>query len=135
LDLAAPLESWGRKEFIIKGRITIIGRRNMSPSVQDEIEKKIQALSEIYNVSVSIQAQSILGECIEAITVDPHPSWPSSRGDRQHQQFQDDMLNALPSALANLAVGMKLKKITSFDLLHNMSALVDGMCPFLKPPP
>jgi hypothetical protein len=45
------------------------------------------------------------------------------------------MLDALPSKLAQIANKRKLQIITSFDLLHSMTNIVNSICQFDKPPP
>ena len=109
----------------------------MDPQVQGEVSIRAQNLLATYGVSLTPQAELILGESMTAITEDAHRSWPQPMvaSPQALKSFQADMLNALPSALANLAFEWRLAKITSFDLLHAMSGLVDHMCPFVKPPP
>lgn len=102
-----------------------------------EVEEKMNFLKETYGVSVSEQAKKIIGESVTAIAVDAHRSWPSNVKDssRSLRSFQADMLNALPATLANFAGEQKLTSVTSFDLLHGMTRIVDHLCPFMKPPP
>jgi len=113
----------------------------MDPKISTELPGRIQRLFNIYGVTVTSQAQLILGECLTAVTYDPHHSWPAAfqptdpTGPAKLQEFQTDMLDALPSTLANMASEKKLKSITSFDLLHGMSRIIDHICPFDKAPP
>jgi hypothetical protein len=65
--------------------------------------------------------------------VDPHPSWPLKKP-QELQKFKADMLDVVPSRLAKVANERKVKKITSFDLLHAMTSIIDSICPFDKPP-
>jgi hypothetical protein len=105
----------------------------MDPQVLAQVETKLTDLSSIYKVSITPQAAKILGECFTAIEADPHESWKLDPS--RLKKFLSDMLNALPSTLANFANEQKMKEITSFDLLHGMTRIVDHMCPFTKPPP
>jgi hypothetical protein len=106
----------------------------MDATTQSELQVKIKVLLDTYKIEITPQANVILGECVAAILVDPHASWHLKKGPELHN-FQADMLNALPSKLAQMANKQKLKKITSFDLLHNMTNIINSICPFDKPPP
>jgi hypothetical protein len=110
----------------------------MDGTTKSELEVKLKVLLETYKIEITTQANVILGECVTAILEDPHASWPFKKGPALHkelQKFKADMLNAIPSKLAQMANKQKITKITSFDLLHSMTSIIDSICPFDKPPP
>jgi hypothetical protein len=109
--------------------------RNMDQDVLKRVKEKVVILKSTYSVAVTGQAELILGECFTAIKRDPHNSWPKTIKPDHLEGFEKDMLNSLPSTLANFAMEQKLSTISSFDLLHAMTKIIDHMCPFMKPPP
>jgi hypothetical protein len=104
----------------------------MNPTALAEVQAAVQTTRTTYNVEISSQAIMILGECFTAIEADPHQSWPTNLN---KALFRTDMANTLSSTLAGLATKLQLTRLTSFDILHNMSSIIDIMCPFTKPPP
>jgi hypothetical protein len=107
----------------------------MDQQVLQQVRTSVRFLSETYDVSVTDQVVQILGECFTAIRADPHQSWNIRENKSRLERFESDMLASLPSTLANFAFEQKIKIVTSFDLLHGMTKIVDHMCPFMKPPP
>lgn len=106
--------------------------------IADETQVRLTAienkLQKIYEVRLTGQAKDILGEALTAIINDPHQSWPQSVK-VELSDFESDMANAAPAALAALAISFKIKTITSFDLLHGMTGFIERICPFDKPQP
>ena len=111
----------------------------MDEGTLGQVREKVIFLEKTYNVRVTDQSVLILGECFTAILKDPHRSWPIRESKETPaidiRALHYDMLNALPSTLASFAAEQRIKTITSFELLHSMSSIIDHMCPFVKPPP
>jgi hypothetical protein len=108
---------------------------NMDGKVLAQVRTSTELLHENYRIKITSQATLILGECFTAILEDAHRSWPIHENKQTLERFKDDMINALPSTLASFAYEAKLTEVTSFDLLHGMTRIIDHMCPFVKPPP
>jgi hypothetical protein len=94
----------------------------------------MSTLLEIYGISITPQAKAILDQCITAIVADPDDSWPFKADQSKLEKFQTDMLDALPSTLAQVFNRRKITKITSFNLLHSLTEIIDRICPIDKPP-
>lgn len=105
----------------------------MDENLSTRLNSTLERLSSTYKISVTEQASVIIGDALQAIKDDPHRSWPANIK-KDTSAFQDSMLEALPAALASFALMHGLNQISSFDLLHAMSNIVDSLCPFVKPP-
>jgi hypothetical protein len=82
-------------------------------------------------------ASQMLYSMVDAIVADPHPSW---RGQVDFDGnaldgFQRNMIDKLRDKLMAMPLPPKAEWITTFDLLHAISDIVDALCPFQKVPP
>jgi hypothetical protein len=105
--------------------------------VQSEIGRLRDRLISAYNVDLTREGAGIIADCCNAILEDPHPSWPHFiLNDRDRlAAFQTDAINALPLQILFVAEQAGTQRVTTFDLLHAMSRILDRICPFEKPQP
>lgn len=109
----------------------------MDDDLKSLLAEKLKLVSKTYQLGLTDQAATIPGECLAAIkiAVDSraalHGSWPPPIR-RNPGPFQLCIMDALPTALVKFAQEARLAVISSFDLLHGMSGIVDFLCPFRK---
>jgi hypothetical protein len=101
-----------------------------------ELEGVVRKVEETRNVRFTPTASEMLYFMIDAVTRDPHPSWAGPLGSDGPALdfFQKDMIWKLESPLINMTLNNYTGRISTFDLLHNASSIIDVICPFKKIP-
>ena len=83
------------------------------------------------------KASEMLYSMVDAIVVDPHPSWQGqvAFSGNALDGVQRNMIDKLRDKLMTMPLPLNAASITTFDLLHAISDIVDALCPFQKVPP
>jgi len=85
-------------------------------------------------ITVTPVAANLIYDMIDAVTRDPHPSWEPKLAPNDYDGFQRSMIDRIADELLKLPSAMGAKRISTFDVLHHVSSIVDRLCPFEKVP-
>jgi len=85
-------------------------------------------------ITVTPVAANLIYDMIDAVTRDPHPSWAAKLTPNGYDGFQRSMIEKMSDELMRFPSAVKSQRITTFDLLHHVSSIVDRLCPFEKVP-
>jgi hypothetical protein len=101
-----------------------------------ELERVVRDFEERRTLTLTRTASEMLYSMVDAITRDPHWTWRRELGDQAHalDDFQKVMIERLHARLMAMPAPMDTRAISTFDLLHNVSSIVDSLCPFKKIP-
>lgn len=100
-----------------------------------ELERVVRSVEESRKLRFTHTASEMLYSMVDAVARDPHPSWRSQiRDDGVLNDFQKDMIGRLQGPLMEMPVYSGMGMISTFDLLHSVSSIIDAICPFSKVP-
>ena len=99
-----------------------------------ELGRVVQAVEENRKIRLTPMASQMLYSMVDAITRDPHPSWLLGDSDHAFDDFQKTMIGAIYSGLMEIPVRSGAATLSTFDLLHSVSSILDSICPFKKIP-
>jgi hypothetical protein len=86
-------------------------------------------------LSFTPTAAEMLYNIVDAVTRDPHATWSSAQKDSAElDKFQREMIEKLQDQLMTMPVLSKAGVISTFDLLHAASGIIEWLCPFKKVP-
>lgn len=88
---------------------------------------ELQRAADTFNIVLSSAARELLYGIVDAVTRDPHPNWRERQADNL-DETQRSMIGHIIEELKKLPTN----RVTTFDLLHSVSAIVDRLCPFQK---
>jgi hypothetical protein len=105
--------------------------------IRSEVKSTLEQSSRFYSIANVDKMTDVLAEIVDAITEDPPASWPSdvrseTRNYGDLTPFQYEIIKLTPVALAQVARHARIHKLTTFDLLHNMTYFIDMICPLEK---
>ncbi len=106
-----------------------------------DINEACKYYTEESGIEVTPNAQELLFVVLKGIEKDPHPTWQISRESKDLQKMSERHFSSLPVYLRTVfrrvrARGgwtrdgkrIEIKQITTFDLAHQMTSLVDMFC-------
>lgn len=101
-----------------------------------EFERVVRTVEQERKLRFTPTASQMLYNMVDAVTRDPHPSWRSQLGGDGPvlNDFQKDMIGRLQGRLMEMPVPGGAGMISTFDLLHSVSSIIDAICPFSKVP-
>jgi hypothetical protein len=108
----------------------------MNRSNVGELGRVVRKVEQERKVRFTPTASEMLYSMVDAVTRDPHPSWVGPLGGDGSvlDGFQKDMISKLESQLIAMTLNNKTGTVSTFDLLHNASSIIDVICPFKKIP-
>ena len=100
------------------------------------LRQALQAAFEKREVRLTGTAAELIYGMVDAVVRDPHPSWPlrtdgTGSGETELDKFQREMIDKLAGHLRDIPGG-KTNTVTTFDILHRVSPIIDKICPFEK---
>lgn len=99
-------------------------------------QRMLDEVASKQDIKLSPIASEMLYNMVDAVTRDPHPSWLSNGKLKEPEAldaFQRDMIAKLAPELVEIRYDKK-GRMTTFDLLHKVSPILDKICPFKKFP-
>jgi hypothetical protein len=101
-----------------------------------ELGRIVRSVEEARQLRFTPTASAMLYSMVDAVTRDPHPSWRTEMdfAGPALDSFQKDMIGRLQGRLMEMPVNNKNGMISTFDLLHAVSSIIDAICPFSKVP-
>ena len=101
-----------------------------------ELGRIVRKVEQERKVRFTPTASEMLYSMVDAVTRDPHPSWvgPLGGDGSALDGFQKDMISKLESPLITMTLNNSTGTISTFDLLHSASSIIDVICPFKKIP-
>lgn len=99
-------------------------------------QRMLNEVASKQDIKLSPTAAEMLYNMVDAVTRDPHPSWRSDdklKTSEAFDAFQRDMIDKLAPELSTIPYDKK-ERMTTFDLLHKVSPILDKICPFKKIP-
>ena len=98
-----------------------------------ELGHVVRAVEENRKIRLTPTAFQMLYSMVDAITRDPHPSWELGT-DHAFDDFQKEMIGRIYTGLMATPVHRGTDTLSTFDLLHSVSSILDSICPFKKIP-
>lgn len=97
-----------------------------------ELNRIMRRVEEQRKVRFTRTASEMLYGMVDAVTRDPHPSWRNQVSEGSLDAFQKDMISSLEVRLMEMPLPGADGSISTFDLLHSVSSIIDAICPFKK---
>src|SRR6185312_7745497 len=102
---------------------------------RQEIQSKLTTSFASRGITVTPPAIVILVVAVDAIEVDRHPDWPTTYDANalQEDAVDDEIVEVVRLArriARRRKVELKEVKVTTFDILHNVSGWIDRVCLF-----
>jgi len=96
-----------------------------------EVSHKIATFTSETGVKVTERAEAMIGALLEAVISDPHPRWEA--GPDRYRGVYREALDRIPTFLNDIrAHGFGGDVITTFDVAHRTTPIVEAFCPIQK---
>jgi hypothetical protein len=98
--------------------------------IYQRVKAKCQQFQELHSVTVTEDAQFLIGTVLKSVLSDPHPVWNAEQV--QLQKVTDDFVEKIPQYLQEIAERLSENQgISTFDVIFWLSENLASICPFL----